>query len=162
MDKKLLQNLFELEYNKLDQAPVIKNLNILLASYEVFLYKLRVYFWNITGQDYFNLRREFKDIYQRAFDNSEQVAERLRIFDQTPAMLLKDITRLSRIKENDRIPAGFEMVKDLLNNYLILISIIKDCMKTARDTDDGVTEAMMKNLMYEMEKDHQSLLSWLK
>jgi starvation-inducible DNA-binding protein len=162
MANKVLQNLFELEYNKLDQAQVIRNLNILLASYEVFLHKLRVYYWNIAGQDYFNLRREFMEIYRRNFDSSNEIAERLRIFNQSPITLLKDVIRLSRIKENDRNLAGFEMVKDLLNDYLILISIMKDCMKASRETDDGVTEVLIQNLMYELEKDHQSLLSWLK
>ena len=162
MANKVIENLFELEYNKLDQAPVIRNLNILLASYEVFQYKLRVHYWNIVGQDFFNLRREFNEIHRRAFLNSDEIAERLRIFDQAPVTLLKDVIRLSRIKENDQNLAGFEMVKDLLKDFLVLISIMKDCMKAARDTDDGGTEAMIKSLLYEMEQDHRSLLSWLK
>ncbi len=162
MANEAIQNLFELEYNKLDQAPVIRNLNILMASYEVFLHKLRVYHWNIVGQDYFNLRRKFHELYRKAFRNSDEIAERIRIFNHPPVTLLQDVIKLSRIKEKKQNLEGFEMVKDLLRDILVLISIMKDGMKAARNIDDGGTEAMIKSLLYEMEKDHRSLLSWLK
>jgi hypothetical protein len=54
------------------------------------------------------------------------------------------------------------MVKDILRDILTLISIKKDCLKAAAETHDGGTEAMVKSLLYEMEKDHRSLLSWVK
>jgi starvation-inducible DNA-binding protein len=162
MANKVIQSVFELEYNKLERAQVIKNLNTLLASYQIFMHKLRIYHWNIVGQDYFNLRQKFQELYYRALRNSDEIAERVRIFDQSPVSLLKDTIKLSQIEENEQNLAGFEMVKDLLRDILTLLSLKKECLKSAVETDDSGTEAMIKKLLYEMEKDHRSLLSWLK
>jgi starvation-inducible DNA-binding protein len=162
MVNKVIQSVYELEYNKLEQAQVIKNLNILLASYQIFLHKLKIFHWNIVGQDYYNLRQKFMDLFNRALHNSDEIAERIRIFDQTPVSMLNDVVKLSQIDENEQNLAGFEMVKEILKDILILLTLKKDCLKSSIETEDSGTEAMIKILIYEMEKDHRSLLSWLK
>lgn len=72
------------------------------------------------------------------------------------------LVKMSRVEENTGNMAGFEVVKDILRDIMVPISIRKDCMKAAWDTDDGGTEAMPKKLLYETEKDHRGLQSWLK
>ena len=162
MTNKVIQNVFELEYNKLNQAEVIKSLNALLASYQIYLHKLKIFHWNVVGQDYFNLRLKFRDLFSKALRNSDEVAERIRIFNQTPVCILNDVVKLSKIQENDLNLAGFEMVKEILKDILILLSLKKECLKMAIDLGDFGTEAMIKQLIYDVEKDHRSLLSWLK
>jgi starvation-inducible DNA-binding protein len=162
MESNVIKNIYDLEYSKMDKAEVVNNLNKLLASYLVFFHKLIGFHWNIVGQDYFNLRQKFRELYLKALGNISEIAERIRIFDQTPVYHSKDIVKLSEVSENEINLAGFEMMKDLLSDILVLLSLKEKCVKTASDLGDHGTETLVKNLIYEMEKDHRSLLSWVK
>lgn len=157
-----IKNIYDLEYSKLNKVEVVQNLNRLLASYQVFFHKLTVFNWNIVGQDYFSLRRKFRELNENALHTVDIIAERIRIFDQTPVSLFKEMVELSVIDENGLNLAGFEMVKEILTDILTLLSLKEECLKTAVDLGDYGTEQMMKELIYKMERDHRSLISWVK
>ena len=58
--------------------------------------------------------------------------------------------------------AGFEIVKETVSDILKIISVLGECVRAANEVGDYGTESMMKGFIYEMEKDHKILLSWLK
>lgn len=156
------KHIYELEYSKLEIAEIITNLNRLMANYQIFSHKLRNFYWNVVGQDYFDLRQHLKLLYERANRHLDEIAERIRIFNQAPPNLLQDIIDLSTVKENGDPLAGFEMAKATLQDIKILLSLHEECIEKAVEVSDYGTEQMVKMFIYELEKDHRVLLSWLK
>src|SRR5688572_33158880 len=59
-------------------------LNALLANYSVHYQKLRNYHWNVKGTDFFDLHQEFESQYNQSLEHIDEIAERIRIFAQTP------------------------------------------------------------------------------
>ncbi len=162
MKTSLKNNLYDLEYSTLDKAEMLTHLNKLLANYQVFYHKLRVFRWNIVGKDYFELHRKFTDLKEKINRNIDEIAERIRIFDQTPLVLMNEYKRQSTVRENGSNMAGFEMVKETVTDIVTILSILGEGVKAASDVGDYGSESMMKGFIYEMEKDHKVLLSWLK
>jgi starvation-inducible DNA-binding protein len=162
MHTRKIKGVYDLEYEILSDPENINNLKVLLASYQVYMHKLMVFQWNVVGPDYVSLRRKFRDLYEKAFKNVNEIAERIGILDQSPPILFEDIIRLSRIEENGLNLTGAEMVKVILEDILALLSIKRECLKTAIGPGDHGTEEMVKALIYEMEKDHHRLLALLK
>jgi starvation-inducible DNA-binding protein len=162
METNVVKSIYDLEYSKLNNVEIVQKLDELTASYLVYSHKLVNFRWNIVGKDYHNLRKTFAGLHERAFQYVNEIAERIRVFDQTPVCLLKDIVKLSVVEENGHNLTGFEMVREILTDILKLLSLNEECLKTAMDLGDYGTEEMTKKIIYEMEKDHRSLLSWLK
>ena len=162
MEADLNKHIYELEYTKLEIAEILTNLNKLMANYQIFSHKLRNFYWNVVGQDYFDLRQHLNMLYERVNRHLDEIAERIRIFNQAPPGLLQDIIELSTIKENGDSLAGFEMAKETLQDIKILLSLQQECIEKAVEVGDYGTEQMVKIFIYELEKDHRVLLSWLK
>jgi starvation-inducible DNA-binding protein len=141
---------------------MLTHLNELLANYQVFHQKLRVFRWNIVGRGYLELHRKFTDMKEKANLNIDKIAERIRILDQTPLILMSEFRRQSTVKENGSNMDSYEMVKESLKDILTIIAILRESIKAASDVGDYGTESMIKGFIYELEKDHKTLLSWLK
>jgi starvation-inducible DNA-binding protein len=153
---------YDLEYNRQDKAEIIIHLNEILANYQLYFHKLRIFRWNVVGREYFDLQNQFMNLQEKAQRNIDEIAERIRIFDQTPLKLLNDYIKSSKIKENGLNLTAHEMVQEVLGDMLTLLSLQEDCMKMTIDLQDYGTEKMLKDFIYETEKDHKMLLSWLK
>ena len=162
MVNKTLKSIYDLEYNEKNNAETIQNLNQLLASYQIFSLKVRSYYWNVLGPDYFVLRGTFRDLHKNASETIDAIAERIRIYGQTPVYLLKDIAKMSIIEENDISLANFEMVKDLVKDLLSLIAYLEITLTTAMENGDHGTVDMTRKIFSEMERDHRNLISCIK
>src|SRR6478736_9047862 len=72
-------------------------LNQLLANYSVHYQKLRNYHWNVKGPDFFDLHEQFEMQYNEALQNIDDIAERIRIFQETPMSTMKEYLDASEI-----------------------------------------------------------------
>lgn len=162
MEKKERTNPFELEYTKMDKAEILAYLNKLLASYHIYLHKVKNFHWNVAGRDTFDLRNKFKESIDKSFRHMDEISERIRTFNQAPIGMLYEIIKTSEIKEEDLNLTGYEMVKCVLNDILILLSLQSNSIKKAQELDDYGTESMLKSLTNEIEQDYVAFASWLK
>ncbi|MEA1896821.1 MAG: ferritin-like domain-containing protein [Bacteroidota bacterium] len=155
-------NIFNLEYSKMDKAEILTHLDKMFASYYIYLHKVKMFIWNVGGRDSFDLRNEFKDIYDKSFRHMDEISERIRLFNQVPVSKLYEIIKISEIKEGDLSLTSFEMVKSLLNDIIIMLSLQSDSIEKAQKLSDYGSEIMIKNLTKELEQDYFVLVSWLK
>jgi starvation-inducible DNA-binding protein len=162
MLNKETNNTYEVEYKRPEKAAIITPLNELLANYQIYYHKLRIFRWNVVGKDYFDLRNQLMNLQKKAGRNIDEIAERIRIYDQTPMSMLSEYIKSSEIKENQINLSGYEMVKEILRDLLALLKLQEQCMKATLGLHDYGTEKMLRNFIYEMEKDHKILLSWIK
>lgn len=149
-------------YSNLDKAEIVTSLNKLLANYLIFSHKLRCNYWNIFGQDYFDLHSIFQELIKKTNQYIDEVAARIKYFDKMPLTKWTNYTRLSDVKENTADLTGFEMVNEICADILKILSIKENCIQTSIEVSDYGTESMIKSLMYEMEKDYRMLSAWRK
>jgi len=151
----------KLGFTKLETAEIILNLNELLANYQTHFHKLQNFHWNVKGRDFFELHEKFEELYREAFEDIDAIAERIRVFGKTPISTMKEYMGLSDIQEASPDLSGEFMVREIISDYNILISILVETTDQASQHGDVGTIDMINNFIKRMEKNHWMLSTWL-
>jgi len=136
-------------------------LNQLLANYSVHYQKLRNYHWNVKGSDFFDLHEQFEIQYTEALKNIDDIAERIRIFQETPLSTLKEYLETSDIKETSPSLTSELMVREILSDYRILLEQMFSVVEIAVGQNDSGTEEMIKVFINNIEKHHWMMSAFL-
>ncbi len=146
----------KLGYNKEETKSIVDALNALLANYHVHYQKLRNFHWNVKGGDFFDIHEQFEERYDRAKLNIDDIAERIRVFGYRPMSTMAEYLEHSEIKETptDNDFNGMQMVKEILNDFEILLSYMVDAADAAIEVGDIATEDMIKDFVMDLEKKH--------
>jgi starvation-inducible DNA-binding protein len=162
METKAKRTFIKLGYSHMDTAEIVTLLNRLLSGYSVYQQKLKNFHWNITGQDFFELHNLFEKMHKRAINETDEIAERIRLFGQRPASTFKEYLKLSNIKEEVEEPTSFEIAKIVLDDIRNLLENMEEGINASQDINDNGTEYMLKGFTFQMEKEHWMLTSWIK
>jgi len=136
-------------------------LNALLANYSVHYQKLRNYHWNVKGSDFFDLHEQFEIQYNEALQHLDDIAERIRIFQETPLSTMKEYLEVSEIKETSTDLQSDVMVREILSDYTILLKYLFNVVEVAVSQEDSGTEEMVKRFINAIEKHHWMLSAFL-
>lgn len=101
-------------------------------------------------------------MYKRAIKETDEVAERIRLFGQKPVSTFTEYLKLSDIKEESTEPTSFEMAKIILSDIRSLLENMEKVINAAQEINDNGTEYMLKSFIYNMEKEHWMLTAWIK
>lgn len=151
----------KLGWSTAETEKITRALNALLANYVIHYQKLRNYHWNVKGSDFFDLHVEFESQYTEALQNIDDIAERIRIFGETPMSVVKDYLETSEIKETSTTLSSDLMVRELLSDYRILLQYMFSCVEVASEERDSGTEEMVKVFINHIEKHHWMLSAFL-
>jgi starvation-inducible DNA-binding protein len=145
-----------------DQVEAITtSLNDLLANYTIHYQRLRNYHWSVKGPDFFDLHEEFEMQYSEAVQNIDDIAERIRVFGKTPLSTLREYLDTSELKETGSQLSSDQMVKELLNDYRILLQYMFSVVETASENGDSGTEEIIKRFITKIEKHHWMLTAFI-
>lgn len=136
-------------------------LNSVLANYSIHFQKLRNFHWNVKGSDFFDLHMEFESQYKEALENIDEIAERIRVFGETPFSNMQEYLRHSEIKEGSTQLASDLMIRELLNDYRVLLQYMSAAIEIAGEQNDAGTENMIKGFVRKIEKHHWMLSAFL-
>ena len=136
-------------------------LNALLANYSVHYQKLRNYHWNVKGSDFFDLHEDFELQYNESLQHIDEIAERIRIFGQTPLSTMTDYLRVSEIKETTTSLSSDLMVREILSDYRLMLEYMFTVVEIAAEHSDSGTEDMIKGFIKAIEKHHWMLSAFL-
>lgn len=151
----------KLGWTTAETETITSSLNALLANYVIHYQKLRNYHWNVKGSDFFDLHEQFERQYNEALKNIDDIAERIRIFGETPVSILKDYLEIAEIKETGTNLSSELMIRELLSDYRILEQYMFECVKVASGASDSGTEEMVKVFINQIEKHHWMLSAFL-
>jgi starvation-inducible DNA-binding protein len=151
----------KLGWSSAETVKITRALNALLSNYIIHYQKLRNYHWNVKGNDFFDLHEEFEKQYTEAIKNIDDIAERIRIFGETPVSVLKDYLETSEIKETGTNLTSELMVRELLSDYRILLQYMFSVVEVASAERDSGTEEMVKVFVSHIEKHHWMLSAFL-
>lgn len=149
-----------LGYTKLETAELVDALNKLLANYSVHYQKLRNFHWNVKGADFFDIHENFETQYNAVKVIVDDIAERIRVFGQTPYSTMKEYLQHADIKESGTDLTGLEMVQEILKDYEHLLESMFEIIEITIDIGDSGTEDMIKGFVKGTEKNHWMLTAF--
>ena len=147
----------KLGYTKLETAELVESMNQLLANYSVHYQKLRNFHWNVKGADFFDIHEEFEKQYNEAKVAIDDIAERIRVFGQSPMSTMSEYLKTSKIKEIGTDLTSLEMVREIIKDYEMLLEVLFNVVEVAIDHGDSGTEDMVKGFIKKIEKHHWML-----
>lgn len=148
-----------LDRKKVDK--VAKNLNELLAAYQLHYQKLRNFHWNLKSNHFFVLHDKFEEFYTDANEKIDDIAERILTLRVQPLSQMSDYLEVSKISEVSEDLEDDEMVREVLNDYKVLISIGREVLSSADDANDEGTTDMIGAYVGDLEKNSWMLASYL-
>lgn len=139
-----------------------KQLNVLLANYQMFYINARGFHWNIAGEKFFELHLKFEEIYTDALVKIDEIAERILTLGQTPYHSFSDYLEYSSIKEAKQVSDGKKAVGLLVDGFGKLLEIERELLSLSAEADDEGTNAMMSDYIREQEKQVWMFSAYLK
>jgi len=154
-----MKNLIGIEKKKAKQLG--KELNVLLANYQIFYQNLRGLHWNIKGENFFELHLKFEELYDDAVIKIDEIAERVLTLESEPLHTFSDYLITSKIKEQRRISNGISGVKIVVNNFSTIILKEREILSLASEAKDEGTASLMSDYISQTEKTLWMLNSYL-
>ncbi|UXP32531.1 DNA starvation/stationary phase protection protein [Reichenbachiella agarivorans] len=149
-----------LGYSAMETVELIDAMNKLLANYSVHYQKLRNFHWNVKGADFFDVHEKFEEQYNYAKVAIDDIAERIRVFGQTPLSTMREYLDVSEIKECGSDLSSMDMVAEILKDYETLLDHMSNLLEKAADNGDSGTEDMVKGFVKQTEKNHWMLTAF--
>ncbi|GAA0715405.1 DNA starvation/stationary phase protection protein [Aquimarina litoralis] len=154
-------NYLNIEEKKL--LPVVLELNVLLADYNLYYQKLRGFHWNILGKNFFDLHVKFEELYNDAKTKIDEIAERILTLQHHPASRLQEYLKLSDIEEvSSSSMKDTEMIEELLKDHVKILTQMKVILKHSEEAGDEGTIDMIGAYIRELEKFSWMLNAWSK
>ncbi len=148
--------------NKIKANQLSKQLNQLLADYQLFYQNVRGLHWNIKGRAFFELHLKFEEYYDNAVIKIDEIAERILTLEGEPLHTFTDYLKVSKIKEQKGITNGIDGITIIIDNYKVLILKEREILSLAAEADDEGTVSLMSDYITETEKTLWMLNSYLK
>ncbi|PID71280.1 MAG: DNA starvation/stationary phase protection protein [Flavobacteriales bacterium] len=142
-------------------SQLAKDLNELLANFQVYYQNLRSVHWNIKGKNFFVLHEKFEELYNDAQEKIDLVAERILTLGETPIHTYSDYLNSARIPVGKNVSKDEHAVKLIAESIKELLEIEREILDKSDRADDEGTNAMMSDFISEQEKTLWMLKSWL-
>lgn len=140
---------------------VTEQLNLLLASYNVYYQNLRSFHWHIAGDNFFELHEKFEVLYNDAKLKIDEIAERILTLRQKPLGNMSAYLKFSNIDESEDVLKDREMVSEILRDHKVLIALMRNVIMAANEAGDEGTIDLIGSYLADIEKSSWMLDAWL-
>ena len=138
-----------------------KELNTLLATYQMFYQNLRGFHWNIQGPSFFELHLKFEELYNDAILKVDEIAERVLTLGETPYHTFTAYLEHSSIKEASHVTDGTGTISTTLSNLKTLLEMERAILVLASEAGDEGTNSQMSDYITQQEKTVWMLTAYL-
>jgi starvation-inducible DNA-binding protein len=138
-----------------------KDLNHLLANFQLYYQNLRGIHWNIQGRAFFNLHEKFEELYTDANIKVDEIAERILTLGETPLHTFEDYTKAAKVPVGKNVSIDEKAVNLIVDSLTELLKIERSILDAAGDANDEGTVAMMSDFITEQEKTVWMMKAWL-
>jgi len=133
-----------------------KNLNDLLANYQLFYMNVRGFHWNIKGEKFFELHVKFEELYNDLVLKIDELAERIVTLGHTPLHAFEDYLSISQVRPEKNISAGNDAMRSIVKSFQTVILKQRALLTMSADANDEGTNAMLSDYVRE-----QDTLVWM-
>jgi len=151
-----------LSTNKEENLNTVTELNILLADYQIYYQKLRNFHWNVLGKNFFELHKQFEEMYNDTKVKIDEVAERIVTLNYHPISKLADYIEISNLKEASPLLSDVEMVAALKADQKVILKQLSKVTKQANTENDEGTLDLIGAYIRQLEKASWMLNAWSK
>ena len=139
--------------NKAEQKISQTLLNKILANHAILLMQTLNYHWNLVGPEFHDYHLLFDKQYKDLFEDLDEIAERVRAVGGIAHGSFKHMLADATIKEDLNVPKPKDMIKNILEQYELLIEQIRATIKTLESkTDDFGSINFLEELITHHEK----------
>ncbi|MCH2215465.1 MAG: DNA starvation/stationary phase protection protein [Flavobacteriales bacterium] len=152
----------KLGFNGEEAHEVVESLNALLANYAVLYQKIRNFHWNVEGGEFFDIHEQLEEEYTAAAGFIDSIAERVRILGFKPMSTLAEYLGKSEIEESTEDLTGSEMIRELIEDYEVILSFVVEVADVAIENGDIGTETLIREILSAVEKRHWMFRTFIK
>lgn len=138
-----------------------KELNVLLANFQVYYQNVRGLHWNIKGKSFFELHVKFEELYTDTQLKVDLIAERILTLQGTPLHTFEDYIKLSTVSVGKNISNDEKAVILVVNSLSELLKIERTILELSDEANDEGTNSMMSDFIAEQEKTLWMMNAWL-
>ena len=113
-----MKNIIGIDKEKANELS--RELNDLLANYQLFYQNLRGLHWNIKGKEFFELHVKFEELYNDAVIKVDEIAERILTLEGEPLHTYSDYLQVAEIKEEE---SDLQSIKDGRDGWLVNLNL---------------------------------------
>lgn len=146
----------------MDKKPLIDELNMQLANWNVLDTKLHAYHWYISGPSFFVLHEKFEEWYTEAADYIDELAERILTIGGKPIASLKDYLEQSSLEEAVGEETPQAMLAQLELDFQQVVLESKEVVEMAEEENDDPTADFFIGLIASLEKHLWMIRSYLR
>ena len=154
-------NLNTIGLNKDQTQALAKDLNVLLANFQIYYQNLRGIHWNIKGKRFFDLHVKFEELYNDANVKVDEIAERILTLGETPLHTFEDYTNAGKVPVGKNISEDEKAVRLIVDSLSELLKIERQLLEASDEANDEGTNAMMSDFITEQEKTVWMMKAWL-
>jgi len=138
-----------------------RDLNELLANFQIYYQNLRGLHWNIKGKSFFELHIKFEELYTDAQEKVDLVAERILTLEGNPLHTFEDYQKVASVPVGKSISKDIEAVQLVVNSLEQLLMIERSILDKSGDANDEGTNSLMSDFIAEQEKTVWMMRAWL-
>ncbi|MCE5225198.1 MAG: DNA starvation/stationary phase protection protein [Porphyromonadaceae bacterium] len=131
---------------------LVDSLQQLLADYQVFYTNLRGFHWNIKGNQFFVLHKQYEEMYNNVSEKADELAERILMLGGEPVNKFSEYLKVAKVKEVSGVSSASESLKNVLESYSYFIGEERKLLALASELADEATVALMSDYLKEQEK----------
>jgi starvation-inducible DNA-binding protein len=147
--------------NEKDRKKIANGLAHLLADTYTLYLKTHNYHWNVTGPMFQTLHLMFEQHYTELALAVDLVAERIRALGFPAPGTYGQFVKLSSIKEEEKIPAATDMIKNLVKGHEAVARTARAIFPLADKASDEPTADLLTQRLQVHEKTAWMLRSLL-
>ena len=140
---------------------LVKELNVLLANFQVYYQNVRGLHWNIKGKSFFELHVKFEELYTDSQLKVDLIAERILTLQGTPLHTFDDYIKAAKVPVGKNISKDVDSVELVIESLSELLKIERGILELSGEADDEGTNSMMSDFIAEQEKTIWMLNAWL-
>jgi len=138
-----------------------KELNILLANFQIYYQNLRGIHWNIKGKAFFDLHVKFEELYNDANIKVDEIAERVLTLGNTPLHTFEDYMAEAKVPIGKNVSKDESAVRLIVDSLTALLTIERKLLHQSDEAQDEGTNSMMSDFITEQEKTVWMMKAWL-
>ena len=138
-----------------------KDLNTLLANFQLYYQNLRGIHWNIKGKRFFDLHVKFEELYTDANLKVDMIAERVLTLGGTPLHTFDDYIKAAKVPVGKNVSQDEKAVRLIVDSLTELLKIERTILKASDEANDEGTNSMMSDFITEQEKTVWMMKAWL-
>lgn len=130
---------------------LIAQMRTILGTNFGLYFKSHSFHWNVTGPNFNDYHAFLGTFYTQVFNNTDFIAEKIRMLGQFAPTSLGRMLELSDIEEEDAIPDALEMFRRLAKDNDRFIFHLRAGIKAA----DAAEEPAISNFLQDLLDQHQ-------